>query len=77
MREQISKPTNAAVNSETAFVKQKLDKAGEAKTATTYWNWCCMQPRKQPTWVDEEVLELQKKLIALDHRGDGVGKTSR
>lgn len=65
MKAQIANPARAVVNSESAFVKDRLIKAGEPELAKQYWNWVCMSGRDTPVF-GEEVLELQKQLNAID-----------
>ncbi len=65
LKEQIANPARACVNSESAFVKDKLNKRGETELATAYWNWVCMYQRDLPVF-GEEVLALQRQLTAID-----------
>lgn len=67
MKEQIAKPTRAVVNSESAFVKDKLNQRGETDLAKQYWNWICCAGRDTPMFGDE-VMELQKQLNAIDKK---------
>ncbi len=65
MKEQIAKPTRAVVNSESAFVMDKLNSRGEYELAKAYWNWVCSSGRDTAIF-GEEVMELQKQLRAID-----------
>lgn len=64
MKAQIAKPTRAVVNSESAFVKDRLNKLGEYELAKSYWNWVCMN-RTKPVFGDE-VMALQDQLNVID-----------
>ena len=62
-REQLKKPNRAVVNSEAAFVAQRLRDAGHFDLAARYWRWVC-PPSKDD--FDETVHELQAKLKEID-----------
>ena len=62
-REQLKKPTRAVVNSESAFVAQRLRDAGHHELAARYWSWVCMSPQVE---FNETVQELQEKLEEID-----------
>lgn len=64
MKAQLANPTRAVVNSESAFVKDRLNKLGEYELANSYWNWVCMN-RSKPIF-GEEVMNLQDQLNAID-----------
>lgn len=64
-REQIKKPKRAVVNSESAFVAQRLRDAGHHELAARYWNWVCSSPQFE---FNETVQELQEKLEEIDRR---------
>lgn len=65
MKEQIAKPARAVVNSESAFVKDRLYKMGYAELGAQYWSWVCSANRNIPVFGDE-VMELQRKLKEVD-----------
>lgn len=64
MKAQIAKPTRAVVNSESAFVKDRLNKLGEYELAKSYWNWVCMNSSN--AIFGDEVMNLQDQLDAID-----------
>ena len=66
MQAQIANPTRAVVNSESAFVKDRLNKLGQTSLASEYWNWVCMYRRGVPNYFGEEVAALQEQLDAID-----------
>jgi hypothetical protein len=65
MKAQIVKPTRAVVNSECAFVMERLYKMDEPSLAAQYWNWTCSDWKSNPKFGDE-VQELQTQLRAID-----------
>lgn len=65
LQEQIAKPNRAVVNSESAFVKDKLNQRGEPELAKAYWNWVCSSGRDLPMF-GPEALEFQRQLNAID-----------
>lgn len=66
MTAQLANPARAVVNSESAFVKDRLNKLGEYEIANKYWNWlCCTRWQTNPIF-GEEVQALQLKLEAID-----------
>ena len=63
MTAQLAKPTRAVVNSESAFVAQRLRDAGHMDEAKAYWSWvCCGKPKT----FGEDIHTLQMQLDALD-----------
>ena len=69
MREQIANPARAVVNGESAFVRERLERAGEFYLARQYWNWVCMGrvwDQDLMALFDSEVVELQSQLNAID-----------
>lgn len=67
MRQQIANPARAVVNSESAFIKDRLNNAGEFQLARAYWNWlCCGRPDTLVFTSDPEFIDLQSLLDALD-----------
>jgi hypothetical protein len=67
-QEQLVNPRRSVVNSESAFVANRLSAAGYTQLANRYWNWITMpQASKNPGFSDE-VLELQKQLDAIDQQ---------
>lgn len=62
--EQIKNPARAVVNSESAFVHGRLQRAGFSKEASVYWNWSVGMGSKYE--IPANVVELQKKLEAID-----------
>lgn len=65
-RAQLAKPARAVVNSETAFVSDRITDAGYPEIASKYWSWSCR--REFAVGYNEEVRELQQQLIALSNR---------
>jgi hypothetical protein len=65
MKEQIASPARAVVNSESAFVKDRLYKMGQEDLGAQYWSWVCSANRNTPVFGDE-VMELQRKLKEID-----------
>lgn len=67
MRFQIANPRRAGVNSESAFVRDALNDAGETLLAKTYWSWlCCGRPDSVAFANDAEFIFLQTELDAID-----------
>lgn len=62
-RAQLEKPTRACVNSEAAFVAQRLRDQGFNELSKQYWNFVC--GGKDPGFSDE-VKENEKKLKEID-----------
>lgn len=46
---QLAKPTRACVNSESAFVAEKIRDAGYPELAKSYWSWVCSSPELNPS----------------------------
>ena len=67
MREQLAKPARAIVNSECAFVADRLRAMGEHDLAKEYWSWNCSSWEKNPKY-GHEVQELQAQLRAIDNQ---------
>lgn len=69
-REQLKNPTRAVVNSEAAFVMQRLRNEGYFEIAASYWSWTCRfassDPDKGPQEFGQEVYDLQLKLRSID-----------
>ena len=65
MKAQVAKPNRAIVNSECAFVKDRLYDANEPQLAKEYWNWTCGDWKNNPKY-GPEVQELQTQLRAID-----------
>jgi len=61
--EQIQNPTRACVNSEHAFVREKLLKLGFYESAEVYWNFVCGNKK---LINDENVISAAEKLSAID-----------
>lgn len=73
-RKQLEKPTRAVVNSEAAFVAQRLRNEGYSGIAARYWSWTCKSlcsdPERGPLEFGQEVWELQRKLKEIDRGCD-------
>ncbi len=67
MKSQIHKPAFAYVNSESAFVAEKLTNAGEFQLAKEYWNWHCGST-KNPVWLDDEIRNLESQLESISRK---------
>ena len=67
MKAQLAKPARAVVNSESAFIKDRLNKLGEYELAKQYWKWVCSRWEDNPVF-GEEVLEIQRQLKAIDNQ---------
>lgn len=69
-RKQLEKPTRAVVNSEAAFVAQRLRNEGYTGIAARYWSWTCKSassdPVRGPEEFGQEVYDLQMKLKGID-----------
>ena len=69
-RKQLEKPTRAVVNSEAAFVAQRLRNEGYLEIASKYWSWTCKSAshddEKGPLEFGQEVYDLQKLLKQID-----------
>ena len=79
LKEQIAKPCKAIVNSESAFVQDKLFKAGQSVLASSYWKWVCsgLNNTYNPGF-DLEIVELQNQLNQIDRASrQGVVVNSR
>lgn len=67
LKAQILKPARAVVNSEAAFVKDRLNKAGEFESAKIYWNYVCSRHLGGiPSWSDDEIEQMQDDLNMID-----------
>jgi|GEM_PF-6839662 len=64
MTEQVANPNKAVVNSECAFVKEKLQRRGLNELARQYWNWVCIG--NSYDIFPQEVKDLQAKLKEID-----------
>lgn len=62
--EQLASPVRDGCNSESSFVKTKLERQGLKDAALAYWNWVCM-PSTRPAWATEEIIAAQQMLDAL------------
>lgn len=60
---QLEKPTRACVNSESAFVAERIRNAGHIELSKQYWNFVC--GGKNPGFNDE-VQKNAKKLKDID-----------
>ena len=67
LKEQIANPCKAIVNSESAFVKDKLIKAGHDNLANAYWKWVCMGKAYNPGF-NTDIVELQNQLNQIDRK---------
>lgn len=65
IRAQLAKPTRAVVNSESAFVTNRLNREGYEEAARIYWSWVCGAKNKI---TDPEIIELQQQLDAIDKK---------
>lgn len=65
IKEQLAKPARAVVNSESAFVADRLRKNGYTGVAARYWSWVCGRCYKQDEF-GQEVYELQRQLEEID-----------
>lgn len=61
---QLASPARDGCNSESAFVKTKLERAGLKDAAVAYWNWVCM-PSTRPEWVSDEIAAAQHALDSM------------
>lgn len=64
IKAQIQKPTRAVVNSEAAFVAQRLRNDGYAGVAARYWSWSCGHENREE--FGDEIYELQMQLNEID-----------
>lgn len=67
MKWQIAEPARALVNSEAAFVKNKLEVLGEAELAKRYWSWACAGAKAGV--FPEEIEQLHAVLKQIDSGG--------
>lgn len=65
IQQQIDNPAHSIVNSESAFVRDRLVNAGLTKEAKWYWNCHCGVPNCKFT---PEVAELHRQLVVADWR---------
>lgn len=67
---QLANPAQACVNSESAFVSDKIRDAGHPELAKSYWSWVCSSPERDPVKAVEafgvEVYEQYIQLRAID-----------
>ena len=45
---QLLAPARACVNSEAAFVADRIRDAGHAELSKSYWSWVCSSPERDP-----------------------------
>lgn len=64
IKAQIQKPTHAIVNSEAAFVAQRLRNDGYTGVAARYWSWSCGHENREE--FGDEIYELQMQLNEID-----------
>ena len=79
LKDQIAKPCKAIVNSESAFVQDKLLKAGQHALASAYWKWVCtgLNTVHNPGF-DSDIIDLQNQLNQIDRASrQGVAVYSR
>lgn len=67
LQAQVDKPTRAVVNSESAFVYNKLRKLNHIKLADQYWGWVCSYPRTS-LFFDDKIDKLQSDLDKIDKK---------
>lgn len=67
-RAQLENPTRAVVNSESAFVAQRLRNDGYTGVAARYWSWACSVScgHENRTEFGDEVYELELALRQID-----------
>jgi hypothetical protein len=65
LKDQIAKPHKAIINSESAFVQEKLHRAGHSALASAYWDWVCSNYSNNPGF-DLNIVELQNQLNQID-----------
>lgn len=68
MARQIVNPARAVVNGESSFVRCNVAMEGEVELARQYWSWVCSgyQSGRNPDWVDDDILQMQDDLDAID-----------
>ena len=64
IKAQLEKPTRAVVNSESAFVAQRLRNDGYTGVAARYWSWSCGHENREE--FGDEIYELQMQLNEID-----------
>lgn len=69
-RLQLESPARACVNSESAFVKDRIYKLGYPELAKEYWNWVCSSASRSdevgPEKFGQEVYDQYKELKKID-----------
>lgn len=65
-RAQLAKPAKACVNSEAAFVQERIQEMGYKDIASKYWSWHCKH--NYEVGYNEEVRMLEQQLHAIDKR---------
>ena len=65
MASAVINPVRAIVNNEAAFIKDRLNKAGEYELASQYWSWSCSRYRV-PEWMNDRIEQMQDDLEAID-----------
>ena len=64
--QQLLKPARACVNSESAFVADKIRDAGHPELAKAYWSWVCTSPERDPAKAVEKFgVECYEQYIQL------------
>ena len=64
--QQLLKPARACVNSECAFVADKIRDAGHPELAKAYWSWVCSHPEGNPAKAVEKFgVECYEQYIQL------------
>ena len=64
--QQLLKPARACVNSECAFVQEKIYNAGHPELAKEYWSWVCSGPERNPAKAVEKFgVECYEQYIQL------------
>lgn len=64
IKAQVQKPTRAVVNSEAAFVAQRLRNDGYTGVAARHWSWSCGHENREE--FGDEIYELQMQLNEID-----------
>jgi hypothetical protein len=67
IKAQTAKPAKAIVNSEAAFVQDRLQDQGYLELSKQYWRWVCTQ-KKVGGIFTEEVSEAQAVLDSLNSK---------
>ena len=71
IQQQIENPRYAVVNSESAFVRDRLEQAGKHELARKYWSW--IASGYDPHWKLQAIYSAQRQLDAVESKSPRLG----